>query len=126
MLHRKFALLSTCSAFAFTVFLPATIFLVPSQALAACTTTGSSTVCTSTAPAVWTATVGTGRSDNNRSVDVQSGAGINTNNAPAISIGDAGRSMFVMAQVSQTTPHHPVRAHSAPVPTPSSSAATDG
>ncbi len=90
MLHRKYALLSTCSAFAFTVFLPATLALVPSQALAACTTTGSSTVCTSTAPAVWTATVGTGRSDNNRSVDVQSGAGINTNNAPAISIGDGG------------------------------------
>lgn len=34
--------------------------------------------------------VGTGRTDNNRSVDVQSGARINTNNTPAISIGDGG------------------------------------
>ncbi len=90
MQYRKCALLSTCSAFAFTVLLPATFTLVPSQALAACTTTGTSTVCTSTAPAVWSTTVGTGRADNNRSIDVQSGAGINTNNVPAISIGDGG------------------------------------
>lgn len=90
MLHRKCALLSTCSALAFTVFLPVTLTLVPTQARAACTTTGSATVCTSTAPSVWTTMVGTGRTDNNRSVDVQSGARINTNNTPAISIGDGG------------------------------------
>ncbi|ASV83763.1 outer membrane autotransporter barrel domain protein [Ochrobactrum quorumnocens] len=90
MLPRKSALLSTCSAFAFTIFLPATITLVPTQALAACTTTGSATVCTSAAPAVWTATVGTGRTNNNRTVEVQSGAQINTINANAISIGDGG------------------------------------
>ncbi len=90
MLHRKYALLSTCSAFAFTVFLPTALFIVPTQALAACTTTGSSTVCSSAASSTWTATVGTGRTDNNKSVEVQSGAQINTTNSNAISIGDGG------------------------------------
>jgi hypothetical protein len=39
---------------------------------------------------VWSTTVGTGRTNNNRTVEVQSGAQINTINANAISIGDGG------------------------------------
>ncbi|WP_147289932.1 hypothetical protein [Crenobacter cavernae] len=65
--------------------------LLPSaNVFAACTTTGSATVCDANAPNPWTMRVGAGNvaAEDNRSVDVQSGGKIAVGNSNAISLRD--------------------------------------
>jgi fibronectin-binding autotransporter adhesin len=64
------------------------VLLVPTEALANCTTTGGVTTCDTTSPNPYTTRVGTGQSDSNRTITVNSGATVNTTNNNAISLGD--------------------------------------
>ncbi|HEV2502817.1 MAG TPA: autotransporter outer membrane beta-barrel domain-containing protein [Mesorhizobium sp.] len=65
------------------------LLFFPTSALANCTTVGGVTTCDSSAPNPYTTRVGSGPADNNRTVNVGSGATINVTGNNAISLGNA-------------------------------------
>lgn len=69
-----------------TALLPAV--LVAGPARADCTTAGDTTTCNTSSPNPYTATVGTGQGDDDRTVTVETGAEISAGNANAISLGN--------------------------------------
>ncbi|WP_082407494.1 autotransporter outer membrane beta-barrel domain-containing protein [Mesorhizobium sp. 1M-11] len=64
------------------------LLLLPTSALANCTTTGGVTTCDASSPNPYTSRIGTGQADNSRTVTVGSGATVSTTNNNAISLGD--------------------------------------
>lgn len=82
------------------MLMPASALLMSGEAVAACQTNGSVITCSN---GINTATVGTGRTENNVTVEVLSGGQINSGNATAISIGDNG---FITVRNGGTVSNH--------------------
>ncbi|APY16092.1 autotransporter outer membrane beta-barrel domain-containing protein [Brucella sp. 10RB9214] len=85
---RKSALLSSSSALVLSILSASALSFLSVDAHAACSTSDSTTTCDTVLPNPWTNTVGTGRLDNDRTVNVQSGSTISVGNTNAISLGD--------------------------------------
>ncbi|MBP7000598.1 autotransporter-associated beta strand repeat-containing protein [Amaricoccus sp.] len=85
---RNWGLRTLTSSSALPLILALGSFGTATPVLAACTTSGATTTCTSANPNPWTSTVGTGRPDNNRTVEMLNGSQIRVTNRNAISLGD--------------------------------------
>ncbi len=88
MLLQRKILLSSSSRLAIVLLVPAMTAYSGSPAFAGCATLGGVTTCTSGSPNPWTNTVGTGRANNNATVEVSSSATISAGNKNAISVGN--------------------------------------
>lgn len=88
MAKLKRSLASSTAIRLFSGMLAAPVLVIGGQASANCTTGGALTTCTAAAPNPYVATVGAGSADNNHTVDVGSGAIINTPHLGGISLGD--------------------------------------
>ncbi|UWF60512.1 autotransporter outer membrane beta-barrel domain-containing protein [Brucella sp. 2716] len=88
MKSQKSALLSSSSAAVLSILSVSAFSLLSFDAYADCVTNNLTTTCNTNPPNPWTSRIGTGRTDNGRTVEVEKGAIVNVAGTNAISIGD--------------------------------------
>ncbi|APX68048.1 autotransporter outer membrane beta-barrel domain-containing protein [Brucella sp. 09RB8471] len=88
MKSQKSALLSSSSAAVLSILSVSAFSLLSFDAYANCVTSGLTTTCDGNPPNPWTNGIGTGPTDNGRTVEIENGATIEVGNINAISVGD--------------------------------------